>query len=60
MSADSLIILAAIFVGAVIAMISTFALVMRARRRARRRRSLSWYYDWSRTPAIFWVDLVGI
>ncbi len=45
MSADSLIILAAIFVGAVIAMISTFALVMRARRRARRRRSLSWYYD---------------
>lgn len=45
MSVDTVIILAAIAAGAVAAMIISFTMLARMRRRARRRKSMSWYYD---------------
>jgi|MGYP001197268545 uncharacterized integral membrane protein len=45
MSVETIIILGAITVGAILTMIGSFALLARMQRRARRRRSMSWYYD---------------
>jgi len=45
MSLDAALILGAIAIGAIVTMIGVFMIVARRQRRARRRRSLSWYYD---------------
>jgi uncharacterized integral membrane protein len=45
MSLDAVIILGAIAVGAIVTMIGVFVILARMQRKARRRRSLSWYYD---------------